>query len=110
MLATAVALTPLALRLPLWAFVAGVVALGLVNAAEFVLIFPLAAEGADEAGIGQGIALGAVNTLWALGALLSPVGAGALAEATGDAAAYLACAALGVIAALALRRAPAAAR
>ena len=58
------------------------------NAVVFVVAFPLTSEGAEHAGIGQGSAIGALNALWALGALVSPVGAAALARATSDALAY----------------------
>jgi MFS family permease len=58
------------------------------NAVVFVVAFPLTSEGAERTGIGQGSAIGALNALWALGALVSPVGAAALARATSDALAY----------------------
>jgi MFS family permease len=60
-----------------------------VNSALFAVVFPLCAEGAAEAGIGQGVAMGALGTIWAAGAFAAPVGASKLAEVTSDGAAFL---------------------
>lgn len=54
----------------------------------FVLSYPTCAEGAAEQGVGQGAALGALNMLWAAGALVAPVAAGLIADARGDGAAF----------------------
>jgi MFS family permease len=46
----------------------------------WVTMYPLCSESAREAGIGQGIALGTMNTAWAFGAIVAPITAGFIAE------------------------------
>jgi MFS family permease len=46
----------------------------------WVTMYPLCSESAREAGIGQGIALGTMNTMWALGAIVAPIAAGFIAQ------------------------------
>jgi MFS family permease len=57
--------------------------------------YPLAADGADRAGLGHGLVLGLINLLWGIGAVVGPVLGGALAGLAGDrvtfAALVLAC-------------------
>lgn len=45
---------------------------------------PLIADGADEAGVPQGLAFGMMNAAWAVGAVVGPAAGGALGEAAGD--------------------------
>jgi len=54
----------------------------------------LTSRRAEASGLAQGLAFGATNTAWALGALVGPAAGGALADPLGDAAPYLVCAAL----------------
>jgi MFS family permease len=50
----------------------------------FTPAFALIAEGAERAGLAQGHAFGVMNAVWALGAMLGPVAAGAIAGLSGD--------------------------
>jgi MFS family permease len=50
----------------------------------FTTAFTLFAEGADEAGLAQGMGFGVMNAAWALGAVAGPAAGGAIAGATGD--------------------------
>lgn len=50
----------------------------------FTPAFALIADGADEAGLAQGLAFGLMNAAWALGAVIGPAAGGAIAGATGD--------------------------
>ncbi len=70
------------------AYAALVVAMSLATLPVFAFAYPTCVDGADAQGVGQGAALGALNTLWAVGALVAPVGAGAVADAHGDAPAF----------------------
>jgi MFS family permease len=55
-----------------------------VFGALFTPAFALIADGADSAGLAQGMAFGLMNAAWAIGAALGPALAGAVAGATGD--------------------------
>lgn len=50
----------------------------------FTTAFALLANGAEEAGLAQGMAFGLMNVAWALGAVSGPAAGGAIASATGD--------------------------
>jgi DHA1 family solute carrier family 18 vesicular amine transporter 1/2 len=65
--------------------------------------YPMGADGADRAGLGHGLALGLVNLVWGIGAVVGPVTGGALAGFAGDRAAYLVLAGLCLAAALVMR-------
>src|SRR5438876_6714972 len=65
--------------------------------------YPMGADGADRAGLGHGLALGLVNLVWGIGAVVGPVTGGALAGFAGDRAAYLALAGLCLLATLVMR-------
>jgi MFS family permease len=52
--------------------------------ALFTPSFTLIAEGAERAGLAQGMAFGGMNAAWATGALAGPAAGGAIAGATGD--------------------------
>jgi MFS transporter, ACDE family, multidrug resistance protein len=54
----------------------------------WVTMYPLCSESAREAGIGQGIALGTMNTMWALGAIVAPIAAGFIAQQWNPSVAY----------------------
>lgn len=54
----------------------------------------LVSDEAESLGLSQALGFGAMNSAWAFGAMLGPIGAGALAEGLGDAAPYVVCAAL----------------
>jgi MFS family permease len=51
----------------------------------------LIADGAEEAGVAQGLAFGVMNAAWALGAVIGPAAAGAIADATGDVVPFVLC-------------------
>jgi predicted MFS family arabinose efflux permease len=55
----------------------------------FGISFPLAAIGADRAGIGRGVVLGLLNGVWALANVIGPVAGGALADVAGRSSVYL---------------------
>jgi hypothetical protein len=65
--------------------------------------YPMGADGADRAGLGHGLALGLVNLVWGIGAVVGPVTGGALAGFAGDRAAYLVLAGLCLAAAVVMR-------
>jgi MFS family permease len=50
----------------------------------FTPAFALIADGADHAGLAQGMAFGFMNAAWAVGAVAGPAAGGAIANATGD--------------------------
>jgi MFS family permease len=50
----------------------------------FTPAFALIADGAERAGLAQGMAFGFMNAAWAVGAVIGPAAGGALARATGD--------------------------
>jgi len=75
--------------------------------ALFTPSFALIADGAEGAGLAQGMAFGLMNAAWALGAMVGPAAAGAIAGALGDEIPFLIAAAACLASALltiALRR------
>lgn len=97
-------------RLGLWGLVAIALGLAAVDGA-FALValllcgavvvsgistpgMAMVSDEAEASGLSQALGFGTMNSAWALGAMLGPVGAGALANAFGDAIPYLLCAAL----------------
>lgn len=50
----------------------------------FTPAFALIADGAERAGLAQGMAFGFMNAAWAVGAVVGPAAGGALARASGD--------------------------
>ena len=50
----------------------------------FTPAFAMIADGADEAGLAQGMAFGLMSAAWAAGAVAGPAAGGAIASATGD--------------------------
>lgn len=64
--------------------------------------YPLAAESAAGAELGDGIAIGLLNGTWALGLVLAPLAAGALDQLAGVQTAYLTAVVPGVLLALLL--------
>jgi MFS family permease len=69
----------------------------LATLAYSVLFTPalaLIADGADDAGLAQGLAFGLMNAAWATGAVVGPLVGGALASATSDALPFALAAAL----------------
>ena len=73
---------------------------GPVAAVLYTITFPLGVRGGREAGIGVATMAALLNIVWALSTLVSPILAGALAQAAGDRAAY------GLVAVLCLAAAP----
>jgi MFS family permease len=84
-----------------------VVLAGLAYGALFTPSFSLVSEGAESAGLAQGMAFGLMNAAWATGAMLGPAAAGGIAGATGDSVPFV-LAALGCVAALVFLRGSAA--
>jgi MFS family permease len=62
---------------------------GLAFGALFTPAFVLISDGAERARLAQGMAFGVMNAAWALGAVVGPAAAGAIAGATGDAIPYV---------------------
>jgi MFS family permease len=94
-----------AMALPLGtaAFIAAMVACGISQSIGFVSAYPLAADGAERAGVGQGVAMGLLSVSWGIGALVGPVATGAVAQVASDATAFVLAAALALTAALGVR-------
>jgi MFS family permease len=57
--------------------------------ALFTPAFSLVSDGAEHAGLAQGMAFGLLNAAWAAGAMAGPAGAGAIAAMTGDSVPFL---------------------
>lgn len=74
-----------------------IVAASAAFGALFTPAFALIADGADRSGLAQGMAFGMMNAAWAIGAIVGPAGAGALAVATGEAIPFV----LGAVACIA---------
>ena len=67
----------------------------------FTPAFSLVSDGAESAGLAQGMAFGLLNAAWAVGAMVGPAAAGSIAGSTGDAVPFV-LAAAGSLAALLL--------
>jgi MFS family permease len=80
-----------------------VVLAGAAFGSLFTPAFVLIADGAERARLAQGMAFGVMNAAWAIGAVVGPAAAGAIASATGDWIPYL-LAALACVASLAFAR------
>jgi MFS family permease len=61
-----------------------VVLAGMAFGSLFTPAFVLISDGAQRAGLAQGMAFGVMNAAWALGAVVGPAAAGAIASVTGD--------------------------
>jgi DHA1 family multidrug resistance protein-like MFS transporter len=94
----------LALGPPLPAYIGSMLALSLVGPFVYIFVYALCAAGAEEAGVGSGLAIGAVNSIWAGGTLVAPIAAGALASFAGDMLPYALVAAGAVVTAASLAR------
>ena len=66
------------------AYVPLVVLAALSYGVLFTPAFALIADGAEHVGLAQGMAFGLMNAAWAVGAMVGPAAAGAIAAATGD--------------------------
>ena len=86
-----------------------IVLAGMSYGALFTPSFSLVSEGAEGAGLAQGMAFGLMNAAWATGAMVGPAAAGLIAGATGDAIPFVLAAAC-PLAALAFLRASLATR
>ncbi len=71
-----------------WIIAALVVAAGITYGGFWTSAMSLLSEGAERRGIAQGLAFGAMNSAWAIGALAGPAAGGAVAQATSDTTAY----------------------
>jgi predicted MFS family arabinose efflux permease len=94
----------LALGLPAAAYSLGLIASFGLATLIWTTVYPLCSEAAEQAGIGQGVAMGALNTVWAAASVMAPITAGALAGLGVPAVGYLAIAVFGVICARVLRQ------
>ncbi len=79
MLAVSVAALPI---------VAATIGTLMIGSLIFAIAYPLAAIGADRARIPHGVTMGALNSTWALGAILSPAIAGVVVDLAGMAPVY----------------------
>ena len=70
-----------------------------IFAVLFGISFPLAAWGAEQAGIGKGVVLGMLNGVWAAANVIGPIAGGALAQLAGRSAVYLVLMAISAVAA-----------
>ncbi len=70
----------LLLPLGLWWYSAALVIVIGIAAPIFTISYAVCAEGARENGIGEGSAFGMLNAVWAVGAVISPVISGIVAE------------------------------
>jgi MFS family permease len=61
-----------------------IVSASLAYGVLFTPAFALIADGAERAGLAQGMAFGFMNAAWAVGAVTGPAAGGAIARATGD--------------------------
>jgi MFS family permease len=106
----------LALPVPQHAWLLGVVVVAGAAVAGMLLTpaSALLSDGADEAGLAQGIVFGLFNLAWGVGQVLGSAGGARLADATSDTVPYLVVAGLTVVTLLglsvSLRRPPARAR
>jgi MFS family permease len=82
--ASVIAALALALGLRPLAYAPLVVLAGGAFGSLFTPSFVLISDGAQRAGLAQGMAFGVMNAAWALGAVVGPASAGAIANATGD--------------------------
>jgi MFS family permease len=80
-----------------------VVLASLTYGALFTPAFALIADGAEHAGLAQGMAFGMMNAAWALGAVVGPAAGGAIAQATGDEIPFLIAAGICLLVLLAVR-------
>jgi MFS family permease len=71
-----------------------------IFAVLFGISFPLAAWGAEQAGIGKGVVLGMLNGVWAAANVIGPLAGGALAQLAGRSTVYLVLTAFSVVAAI----------
>ncbi len=85
----------LALGLGATPYAVGVIALLGLGMLIWTTVYPLCSEAADRAGIGQGVAMGSLNTVWAFVSVVAPISAGVLAEQDAAAAGYLTIVAFG---------------
>lgn len=79
----------LALPLPTWALALGLTAIGPLFPLMMTGIYPLIAAASDDLGLAHGTANGFVNICWSVGTGAVPLIAAAIAEAAGDATAFL---------------------
>ena len=83
-----------------------IVLAGLSYGALFTPSFALVSEGAESAGLAQGMAFGLMNAAWASGAMIGPAAAGAIAGAAGDSLPFVLAAVGCVVALIFMRPAP----
>ena len=89
--AVAMALAPVLLAFdpPVAVVLAVLVMLGPAFTGVATVMYPLASDGADDVGVSHGLVNALIGVGWAIGFAISPLVAGAVAEAHGDAAAYV---------------------
>jgi MFS family permease len=103
LIASAVVAGGLALGLRPAVYAPLVVLAGMSFGSLFTPAFVLISDGAERSRLAQGMAFGVMNAAWALGAVVGPAAAGAIADATGDWIPYVLTAA-GCVVALAAAR------
>jgi MFS family permease len=95
--ALAIVTLGLVLPLPLAGVAAALLVIGPVQSVLYGVGYPLGADGADRAGVGQGLVLGVINLAWGVGAVIGPVAGASLADRLGNGASYAALAATCVV-------------
>ena len=74
--------------------ISGLVPLAILGAVAFNAFYSpgmaMISQSAERAGLAQGIAFGVMNGAWAVGNMIGPSAAGAIAQVAGDAAPWLA--------------------
>lgn len=101
---TVVGLVLLALPVAALALSALFVLITIPMSAQYAVSFPLAGEGAEQAGLPSGAVLGAINVCWGLGFLVGPAVGSVIAQATADGVTYVLLAVLCVAVVTPLRR------
>ena len=86
--AAGVALIAFVFALPTGAYAAAMIVQQAITSGTFTATYPLCADGADRAGLGQGLAMAMLSVAWAASALVAPIIAGNGAEVTSDQAVY----------------------
>jgi MFS family permease len=85
----AVMTAALALPLSRRTFVELIVILVPLQSTLYALAYPMSTIGAERVGVGAGTVMGVMNLAWAATAIVGPVGASALQQLAGSAAAYV---------------------
>jgi MFS family permease len=84
-------------------FIVGMLVMGSLSSVIWITIYPMCSAAADAAGIGQGLALGGLNTVWALFAIVGPAFAGFATQHGAERGTFIGLAGVGIAVAVVLR-------